>query len=118
MLGRAGLGKTVQALAVAAHFREAWPVLVVCPSSVRFVWEDQALTWLQEFLHKDDIVVVTSGRRQGVDAESATQILVISLLLTSLPKCTRPLLVSLPSNLPFRKCTPAKLLRRGSFTQF
>lgn len=30
-----GLGKTVQALAIAACYPEDWPLLVVCPSSMR-----------------------------------------------------------------------------------
>jgi SNF2 family DNA or RNA helicase len=29
-----GLGKTLQAIAVAAYYKEDWPVLVVAPSSV------------------------------------------------------------------------------------
>ena len=33
-----GLGKTVQAIAAAHHFRHEWPVLVVCPSSLRLNW--------------------------------------------------------------------------------
>lgn len=33
-----GLGKTVQAIAIAAYYRNEWPVLVVCPSSVQYMW--------------------------------------------------------------------------------
>lgn len=33
-----GLGKTVQAIAVAWALRHEWPVLVVCPSSLRDAW--------------------------------------------------------------------------------
>lgn len=34
-----GLGKTIQAICVAAFYRKEWPLLVVVPSSVRFTWE-------------------------------------------------------------------------------
>lgn len=33
-----GLGKTVQAICIAALYRDEWPLMVVCPSSVRFTW--------------------------------------------------------------------------------
>lgn len=35
-----GLGKTLQAIAVMSYYREDWPLLVVCPSSVRMVWAE------------------------------------------------------------------------------
>ena len=33
-----GLGKTVQGLATAAYYRDEWPLLIVCPSSLRVAW--------------------------------------------------------------------------------
>ena len=36
-----GLGKTLQALSIAAQYMQEWPVIVVCPSSVRGVWKEQ-----------------------------------------------------------------------------
>ena len=41
-----GLGKTVQALGIAWEYRESFPMLIVCPSSLRNVWEDQIQRWL------------------------------------------------------------------------
>ena len=32
-----GLGKTVQALGLASHYRDAWPLLIIAPSSMRFI---------------------------------------------------------------------------------
>ena len=34
-----GLGKTIQAICIAAFYQKEWPLLVVVPSSVRFTWE-------------------------------------------------------------------------------
>lgn len=41
-----GLGKTLQALAVACSYREDWPVLVVAPSSLRRNWQNEARKWV------------------------------------------------------------------------
>ena len=41
-----GLGKSLQALLSAAFWEQEWPVLVICPASLRFGWKDQALKWL------------------------------------------------------------------------
>ena len=35
-----GLGKTLQAIAVMSYYREDWPLLVICPSSVRLTWSE------------------------------------------------------------------------------
>lgn len=41
-----GLGKTIQALAVACAYREDWPILVVAPSSLRSNWQNEAKKWV------------------------------------------------------------------------
>ena len=35
-----GLGKTLQAICVACYYRRDWPVLVVCPASVKTMWAE------------------------------------------------------------------------------
>lgn len=35
-----GLGKTVQSICIAAYYRQQWPLLIVCPSSVRLMWKE------------------------------------------------------------------------------
>eukprot|EP00923_Selenidium_pygospionis_P046411 GHVN01080007.1.p1 GENE.GHVN01080007.1~~GHVN01080007.1.p1 ORF type:complete len:1122 (-),score=226.22 GHVN01080007.1:78-3443(-) len=57
-----GLGKTLQALGVAAFYHDEWPLLVVCPSSIRFQWKDQALRWLPHIVSIDDVCVVKNGK--------------------------------------------------------
>ena len=56
-----GLGKTLQALAIASYYRSQWPLLVVCPSSVRFAWRSAIVRWLPS-VPEEDITVVTSGK--------------------------------------------------------
>ena len=41
-----GVGKTVQAIGIALIYKEEWPVLIICPSSLKFVWRDEILKWI------------------------------------------------------------------------
>ena len=41
-----GVGKTVQALGIALCYKEEWPILIICPSSLKFVWRDEILKWI------------------------------------------------------------------------
>ncbi len=41
-----GVGKTVQALAASYIYREDWPMLIVAPASLKFVWRDEIRKWL------------------------------------------------------------------------
>lgn len=56
-----GLGKTLQAIAVARVYRRDWPLLIVCPSSLRLNWKDEILKWLGEDVDEDEILVVMKG---------------------------------------------------------
>jgi SWI/SNF-related matrix-associated actin-dependent regulator of chromatin subfamily A-like protein 1 len=40
-----GLGKTVQAIAGALMYRQQWPILIVCPSSVKTNWSMELQKW-------------------------------------------------------------------------
>ncbi|KAF4722883.1 hypothetical protein FOZ62_003193 [Perkinsus olseni] len=57
-----GLGKTLQALAVALAYRTEWPVLVICPPSLKFVWKDQILEWLKDHVRGDQVQVIMKGK--------------------------------------------------------
>lgn len=43
-----GLGKTIQAITIAYYYRTDWPLLIVCPSSVRLNWQNELSEWLVE----------------------------------------------------------------------
>jgi SWI/SNF-related matrix-associated actin-dependent regulator of chromatin subfamily A-like protein 1 len=49
-----GLGKTRTAITVAAHNAALWPVLVLCPSSLRLTWKDELLEALFGVLEEED----------------------------------------------------------------
>ena len=70
-----GLGKTIQAIAIAARYREDWPILIICPSSVRMAWANEFMKWLH--VPEDEIRVVLTGK-QPLDG----QINIISYDLT------------------------------------
>uniref|UniRef100_A0A3B0N253 DEAD-box family helicase, putative n=1 Tax=Theileria annulata TaxID=5874 RepID=A0A3B0N253_THEAN len=57
-----GLGKTLQALAIAAFYQKDWPLLIICPSSLRFQWMDQCLTWLPHLVDEYQILMVMSSK--------------------------------------------------------
>ncbi|KAL4618025.1 DNA annealing helicase and endonuclease ZRANB3-like [Arapaima gigas] len=57
--GRMGLGKTLQAIAVAYLYKEEWPLLVVVPSSLRYPWIEEMEKWIPE-LSPEDINLVES----------------------------------------------------------
>lgn len=48
-----GLGKTAQALTLASQYPQDWPLLVVCPSSLRGNWREEAGRWLPQDLLPD-----------------------------------------------------------------
>ncbi|XP_047334754.1 LOW QUALITY PROTEIN: SWI/SNF-related matrix-associated actin-dependent regulator of chromatin subfamily A-like protein 1 [Impatiens glandulifera] len=54
-----GLGKTLQAIAVTTCVSEAWPVLVLAPSSLRLQWASMIQEWLH--IPSSDILVVLSN---------------------------------------------------------
>lgn len=57
-----GLGKTIQAIAIARVYVADWPLLIVCPSSLRLNWREELLRWLADDLHDEDIRVVMKGK--------------------------------------------------------
>jgi len=36
-----GVGKTIQALAVSSVFIEDWPLLIICPKSLKLTWKEE-----------------------------------------------------------------------------
>ena len=55
-----GVGKTIQAIALAACYREDWPLLIVVPASLRLTWANELEKWLPTLMPSDIHVVFSS----------------------------------------------------------
>ena len=51
-----GVGKTIQAISIAYLLQRDWPILIITPSSLKYAWRDELLTWLQH-MRPDQIQV-------------------------------------------------------------
>ena len=47
-----GVGKSIQGLACALTYMSEWPLLIICPSSLKLVWKDEIKKWLQKKMRK------------------------------------------------------------------
>jgi SNF2 family DNA or RNA helicase len=56
-----GVGKTVQALAISYCFKSDWPLVIVCPASLKYNWKDECMRWIPN-LHSDDVQIIESGK--------------------------------------------------------
>ncbi|XP_064621798.1 uncharacterized protein LOC135484357 [Lineus longissimus] len=48
-----GLGKTLQAICIAYYYKSEWPLLIVVPSSMKFIWIEEIEKWLPEIMPHD-----------------------------------------------------------------
>lgn len=93
-----GLGKTLQALMIAYQYKDSdWPLLVICPSSIRFVWREQISRWLGGLIDgKKHVQVVTKGK--DVVSKSAKIVIIPYVLLEPNPHLLKRSTDSLPYN--------------------
>ena len=69
----------VQAIGIAACYPQDWPLLVICPSSMRLVWFDALINWLPAHVMPEstkDIAVIENGKastNSGHFSASASQ---------------------------------------------
>lgn len=74
----------MQAICIAACYPENWPLLVICPSSMRLVWYDALLNWLPARLVPEDprhLTVIANGKVRF----TATSVLSQSAQLSAQP---------------------------------
>ncbi|XP_062270412.1 DNA annealing helicase and endonuclease ZRANB3 isoform X2 [Scomber scombrus] len=67
-----GLGKTVQAIAVAYAFRREWPLLVVVPSSLKYPWIEELERWIPELQPGDIKLVENKSDTMGISSSKVT----------------------------------------------
>jgi len=86
-----GVGKTVQAIAIASCYIDEGPILVVCPASMRFTWAEELERWLP-FCPPADIHLVFGHRNNPSDLVKCPKIVVVSYtMLSRLQKSMRAL---------------------------
>lgn len=76
-----GLGKTIQAIAIAYFYKEEWPLLIVVPSSLRYPWIEELEKWIPE-LEPEEINVVMNKTDIGRIPGSRVTVLGYGLLTT------------------------------------
>jgi SNF2 family DNA or RNA helicase len=65
-----GVGKTIQALALCGIYYEEWPILIICPSSLRYNWCKEASNWLKCYMDEKDNIQVIWKKSEGIDRNS------------------------------------------------
>ncbi|XP_039293290.1 SWI/SNF-related matrix-associated actin-dependent regulator of chromatin subfamily A-like protein 1 isoform X2 [Nilaparvata lugens] len=70
-----GLGKTIQALGIASYYRNDWPLLIVCPSSMRYQWLEDVCRLLPS-VPMHNIFVLKTGK--DYIEESLVKVLILS----------------------------------------
>lgn len=64
-----GVGKTLQAIALASCYEPEWPLLVVVPASLRLVWAEEFERWLPHL--RPCSVHVIEGKEQRLTGSGA-----------------------------------------------
>ena len=91
-----GLGKTIQGLAIASYYKEEWPLFVIVPSSVKFMWKESAKKWLANSLREvsvyqdlNDSIQVLENGRQEIDPHCKIVISSYDLLAKNVDEISR-----------------------------
>ena len=58
-----GVGKTIQALAVSYIYKCNWPLLVICPASLKYTWREEAVKWLPR-MEECDVHILEHGKEK------------------------------------------------------
>ena len=83
-----GVGKTIQAISLAYLYRDSWPVLIVCPGSMKYLWKGEIQTWLGL---KDKRINMLNRGKQKISDEAYFYIIsydLVSHILKKLKKMT------------------------------
>lgn len=43
-----GVGKTIQAIGIMYLYWQDWPLIIICPASLKYTWRDELLKWLSD----------------------------------------------------------------------
>ena len=73
------MGKTLQAIAVARHYRREWPLLVLCPTSMAHTWADELERWCPELV-PGQINLIKSHHNGALSSAAVTMLSITSSL--------------------------------------
>ena len=62
-----GVGKTIQAIGCTSIFLSDWPVLIICPSSLKYAWRDEISNWLKDLVNEKNIQIMNSSKDEFKD---------------------------------------------------
>ena len=78
-----GLGKTLQAISLAYIYRDSWPVLIICPGSMKYLWRGEIMNWLGL---KDMRINIINSAKQRISSEAYFYIISYDLVRNILKK--------------------------------
>lgn len=76
-----GVGKTIQAIGCTSVFQEDWPVLIICPSSLKYNWKDEISNWLKDIIQSRDMIQVMKTSSDEFKSEKKFYIISYDLCL-------------------------------------
>lgn len=56
-----GVGKSIQSLACSLMYLKLFPILIICPSALKYVWRDEVSKWLKGIILPEEILVIKKG---------------------------------------------------------
>lgn len=70
-----GLGKSIQGIASMSVYHEEWPLLVLCPSSARYHWENEFCHWLgkNSAINQSEHAGAFSQEKENDESEEETE---------------------------------------------
>eukprot|EP00760_Papus_ankaliazontas_P037734 PhM_4_TR8733/c0_g1_i1/m.82555/K14440/SMARCAL1, HARP; SWI/SNF-related matrix-associated actin-dependent regulator of chromatin subfamily A-like protein 1 len=70
-----GLGKTVQAIASASYYSSEWPLMILCPCSLKGTWKRELTHWLP--MLEPSRIFVLSANVSGVRPPDGTLVIIV-----------------------------------------
>ena len=81
-----GVGKTIQAIGISSIYKENWPVLILCPSSLKLVWRDELKNWLSDLISDDKEIQVFKNSKDNFNDNVKFYILSYDLAIRVIQK--------------------------------
>jgi SNF2 family DNA or RNA helicase len=57
-----GIGKTIQSLCISYMYHDKWPLLIICPSSLRLNWFYEIKKWFNNIIDINNIQIIETSK--------------------------------------------------------